>query len=159
MPVFAFWIGRLVLPPYAEVLHLFLRRSAVIMVGHEKGIRCLMPEEEACRSKFSRRVRPPFTRIPIAYHTDYFLISSRIHGCRVKFNHAVRNDLTAVTRASDSPCRCSGSSVVDATNAGLGRGNPSKVPFLSFFIYPQHVPSYSATPAPSALPLSELRLV
>ena len=50
MPVFSFWISCLDLPPYAEVLHLILRRSALLMVGQEKGIRW----EEVCLSKLSR---------------------------------------------------------------------------------------------------------
>ena len=89
----SFWIARLGLPPYTEVLHLFLRHLAVIMVGQKKGIRCLILKEEACPSKFSRWVRLPFTQIQITYHTNCCLISARIHGCWVKFNHTVRNHL------------------------------------------------------------------
>jgi len=82
MPVFSFWIVRLVLPSYTEFLHLFPRRSAVIMFGHSRGL--------------------PFTRIPIAFSTYYCLSGSRIHSCRVKFNHTVWSHLLDKHRRYES---------------------------------------------------------
>ena len=89
------------------------------MVGQHRGIRSLIPKEVTYPTEFSRWVRlQPFTHIKNAYHTSCCLISSRIHGCRIRFNrnrrhyesfrfvHASHVTVLVVLLLSFSPPRC-----------------------------------------------------
>ena len=58
------------------------------MVGQHREIHSLIPKEVICPTEFSRWVRlQPFTHIKNTYHTSCCLISSRIHSCKIRFNH------------------------------------------------------------------------